>query len=487
MPRPFDALVIGGGVSGLSTAYFLRSELSSQGHESRTGLKLFEGAERLGGTLGSEEVEGFLFERGPNGMLDNAPGTLELITALGLDEKRFEARPRSLDRFLMRRGKLCPLPRSPRAFLSSSLLSLRGRLGLLLEPFRSRGRSVADESIAEFGRRRLGQEAVDVLLDPMVTGIYAGDVESLSMRSCFPRMSALEREHGSLVKGMLRSRKKKSAAGGGGSPFSATLQSFEGGLETFSRALGAEIGDRAETGRRAESVSPCAGGWRVSFADGAEEEARALVLALPAYRAAKLFTESHPELGKELSSISYSSVAVACLGYRQEDVERDLDGYGFLVPASEGLQTLGMIWTSSIYPEHAPQGHVSIRAMLGGRRSPEVLGKTDEELIELVERETGKVLGFRGAPVAHKIYRYEQAIPQYEVGHQARLESIDGLLSGLPGLFLTGNSYRGVSVNDCLHQGMETAGRVSGYLGEVIPTASSAPRPPDSDGLNKLS
>ena len=487
MPTPFDALVIGGGVSGLSTAYFLRSELSSQGREPQPGLKLFDGAARLGGTLGSEEVDGFLFERGPNGLLDNAPGTLELITALGLDEKKLEARPRSLNRFLMRKGRLCPLPRSPRAFLSSNLLSLRGRLGLLPEPFRPRGRSVADESIAEFGRRCLGQEAVDVLLDPMVTGIYAGDVETLSMRSCFPRLSGLEQEHGSLVRGMLRSRKKKSAAGGGGSPFSATLQSFEGGLETFSRALCSEIGDRAETGRCAESVSSCDGGWRVTFADGGEETARALVLALPAHRAAGLFTGSQPGLSKELASISYSSVAVACLGYREEDVERDLDGYGFLVPASEGLQTLGMIWTSSIYPEHSPEGCVSIRAMLGGRRSPEVLGKTDEELIELVERETGKALGFRGAPVAHKIYRYEQAIPQYEVGHQARLEAIEGLLGGLPGLFLTGNSYRGVSVNDCLQQGMETAGRVCGYLGEVISSASSPPRSPDSDGADKLS
>ena len=146
-----------------------------------------------------------------------------------------------------------------------------------------------------------------------------------------------------------------------------------------------------------------------------------------------------------------------------------------------------MIWTSSIYPQHAPGGHVSIRAMLGGCRSPEVLGRTDEELIELLECETGKVMGFRGAPVAHKIYRYEQAIPQYEVGHQARLEAIEALLSRLPGLFLAGNSYRGVSVNDCLKEGQETAGRVCGYLGEAIPTASSIPRPPDSDRPDKLS
>ena len=172
-------------------------------------------------------------------------------------------------------------------------------------------------------------------------------------------------------------------------------------LGTLLERADQRIARRAETGRRAESVSPCAGGWRVTFADGGQEEARALVLALPAYRAAELFTESHPGLGKELSSISYSSVAVACLGYRQEDVERDLDGYGFLVPASEGLQTLGMIWTSSIYPEHAPQGHVSIRAMIGGCRSPEVLGKTDEELIESAISNKTKAIMIAHTPVSY--------------------------------------------------------------------------------------
>lgn len=479
---PFDTLVIGGGISGLSTAYFLLREPGVAGREAGPKVKLVESASRIGGSLGSEEIDGFLFERGPNGMLDNAPDTLDLISNLGLENKRLPAQPRSSNRFLLSKGKLRSLPRSPGAFLWSNLLSLGGRLGLLLEPFRSRGRGAADESIAEFGRRRLGQEAVDVLLDPMVTGIYAGDVESLSMKSCFPRMAGLEREYGSLVRGMIRSRKKKSSAAGGASPFSATLQSFEGGLETFSGALSEEIGDRIDTGRCAESVIPCDGGWRVSFAGGGEETARALVLALPACRAAGLFSGAQSVLGKELAAINYCAVAVVCLGYRAEDVDSPLDGYGFLVPASEGLETLGMIWTSSIYPQHAPGGHVSLRAMLGGSRSPGVLSKTDEELVELVERETGAALGIRGRSVAGRVYRYEQAIPQYEVGHQARLEGIEALLSGFPGLFLTGNSYRGVSVNDCLRDGKRTAGQVSSYLEEEMPSTSLGQPPPAPDG-----
>ena len=222
----FDALVVGGGISGLSTAHFLLRQLRAGRPGGEASVKVIEASDRSGGSIGTERVDGFLFEQGPNGVLDNAPDTLELISSLGLDEKLLPASPRSSDRYLMREGQLEPLPRSSRAFLFSRVLSLRGRFGLLLEPFRPRGRAAADESIAEFGRRRLGQEAVDVLPDPMVTGIYAGDVEALSMKSCFPRMPALEEEHGSLVSGMMRRGKKKSSGEGKTSPFSATLHSL---------------------------------------------------------------------------------------------------------------------------------------------------------------------------------------------------------------------------------------------------------------------
>ncbi|MBL04209.1 MAG: protoporphyrinogen oxidase [Planctomycetota bacterium] len=479
----FDALVVGGGISGLSTAHFLLQHLraAQPGEGPGPRVKVVEAAPRIGGSLGTEMVDGFLFERGPNGLLDNAPDTLDLIRALGIEKKLLPASPRSANRYLVRQGDLQPLPRSLGAFINTRALSLKGKLGLFLEPFRRRARGAADESVAEFGRRRLGQEVVDALLDPMVTGIYAGDVQALSMKSCFPRMVRLEQEHGSLVRGMLGSRKKKALGAGSSSPFSAVLQSFEGGLQTLSGALSDAIGDRIETGRSVESARPSDEGWRVGFADGREETARSLVLSLPAWRAANLFSGPHSALGKELASISYSAVAVVCLGYRAEDVESDLDGYGFLVPAGEGLRTLGMIWTSSLFPDHAPEGHVSIRAMLGGVRSPEVVAKTDEELIDIVEREAGDVLGIQGHPVAQRIYRYEQAIPQYEVGHQARLGIIDKSLGALPGLFLTGNSYRGVSVNDCIREGRKTAKEVSGYLEKETPDPAPPPPPPPPD------
>ena len=174
-------------------------------------------------------------------------------------------------------------------------------------------------------------------------------------------------------------------------------------------------------------------------------------------------------------------MAVVCLGYRAEDVDSELDGYGFLAPASEGLQTLGMIWTSSIFPGHAPEGHVSVRALAGGARFPGVVGKPDEELIEMLQRETGAAIGLRGKPVAQRVYRYEQAIPQYEVGHQALLEGIEARLGAFPGLFLTGNSYRGVSVNDCIREGKKTAKEVSGYLGKAVPSPAPPPPPPPPD------
>ena len=475
----FDALVVGGGISGLSTAHFLLRHLrAGQGaDDSIPAVKVVEASSRGGGSIGTERADGFLFEHGPNGVLDNAPDTLELVSSLGLDEKLLPASPASSDRYLLRDGELMALPRSPGAFFFSKVLSVRGRLGLLCEPFRAKAAGAADESVAEFGRRRLGREAVDALLDPMVTGIYAGDVEALSMKSCFPRMAAIEEKYGSLFRGMGRKAKNKSPAGKA-SPFSATLHTFEDGLGTLPEALADGLGDGIEFERAAESISSCAEGWKVSYADGREEKARALILAVPAFRAAQLLSGPHSNLGRELGGISCSSVAVACLGFRAEDVESQLDGYGFLAPASEGLKTLGMIWTSSIFPGHAPQGHVSIRAMLGGTRSPEVVGLQDEELVKLLLQETSAAVGIKGEPVVQRVYRYERAIPQYEVGHQALLDSIESRLEAFPGLFLTGNSYRGVSVNDCLSEGKRTAGKVSSYLEKASSEHSSSQPPP---------
>ena len=477
-------LVIGGGISALATAHgLLRADAD-------VDLRLIEAGDALGGTMRTERVTAadgstFLFERGPNGFLGNAPATLELVKELGLEDSLVTASPTAGKRYLWKDSDLCAMPRGPGEFLRTKLLSFRGRLRALSEPFRSAGPPGEDESIASFGRRRLGDEVVRRFLDPMVTGIWGGDVERLSLRSAFPRIASLEREHGSLVRGMKakgrerRQLEAKHRAGQGAAPppsaFGAPLHSFREGLGELVAALERELGERLELGcaavsvERAEDAGPD-GGWEVTLRDGRVIRSELLVVALPSPRAANLFAAAHPDLARALEAIPYAPIAVLCAAYRREHVAHPLDGYGFLVPRDEGLRTLGMIWTSSLFPDHVSsgpggaqsrgEGPVSFRAMVGGAHDPEAVELSSEDVLALVERECGERMGLSGPPVAQRLYRYVQGIPQYNVGHQRRLDRIEDQLRSLPGVWLTGNAYRGVSMNDCIREGLEMSAEV---------------------------
>jgi oxygen-dependent protoporphyrinogen oxidase len=457
-----DRVVIaGGGITGLVAAHRLLER------EPGLDLALLEAAGRAGGTLGSETVSGFVFERGPNGFSDADPSTLDLARGLGLGERLIESGPLARRRYLLKRGKLHALPSGPLGLLASPLLSIAGRLRLLSEPLHGPASPDVEESVAGFGRRRLGREATSTFLDPFVTGVYAGDVERLSMASAFPRVAALEREHGSILRGLLARararRKERPGASAAGLP--GKLHSFRGGLEELAAALLARLGPRARLDSPVEAVRRKGTGYEVVLRDGTALAARAVVAALPAPRAANLFSSWNADLATALEEIPYAPVAVVCLGYARDQVEHSLEGFGFLVPRDQGLRTLGAIWVSSVFPDHAPAGAVSIRVLLGGARDPEVVGLSEGELRATVLAEVGPVLGIRGEPAAGKVYRYPVGIPQYNVGHDKRLRRIDGWLRSLPGLFITGNAYRGVGLNDCVAEAGRVAEAVLGYLG----------------------
>ena len=445
-------LVIGGGISGLSTAHFLVRD----GGE--LDLRLVDGASRFGGTMGSDEVDGFLFERGPNGFLDNVPQTLELVKELGLESSLRHVPLEANTRYLLNRGQLKPLPTGLVQFLRSPLLSLRGRLRVLLEPFKSTGSPGREDSVASFGRRRLGVEATEIFLDSMVSGIYAGDIDRISMKSAFPRIVEMERKHGSLFRAMLARRKERRSseegkkAGGPTGP-GGNLRSLRGGLEELVGALEERLGERARRDSPVETVAAAGSGIEVHYRGGEKELFDVVVVAVPTTRAAALFASSQPDLCQALETVPYAAVAVVCLGYRREDVEHPLDGYGFLIPRNQGLRTLGMIWTSSLFPEHAPPGTVSLRTLVGGARDPEAVSGTADELQELVRKELGEILGIRGEPIVKRVYRYTQGIPQYNLGHSERLQSVEKQRWKVPGLFLTGNAYRGIGINDCVRDG----------------------------------
>jgi oxygen-dependent protoporphyrinogen oxidase len=459
-------LVIGGGISGLSTAHFLLRRLEEDGLEAEVAL--VEAAPRVGGVLGSDSVEGFVFERGPNGFLDNSPDTLDLVRDLELEASLRRAEATARDRFLLKDGKLHALPRGPLSFLRSPLLSVRGRLRALSEPFRAKGPPGEDESVATFGRRRLGREVVRTLLDPLVTGVYAGDVERLSIRSAFPRLYAMEREHGSLLGGLRAARRAQGhdrrSGPRRGSLLGATLSSFDRGLETLSSALRRRLGARVRTEAPVESVRPGDGRFTVRLRDGRLEDAASVVVATPAGRAAGLLGARRPELARALEAIPYAPVAVVCLGYRRGDVAHPLEGYGFLIPRDQGLRTLGVIWTSSLFPEHAPAGCVSLRALVGGARDPDAVDLSVEELVDLVRRDVGPILGIAGAPLVSKVFRHATGIPQYTIGHGRRLERIEDERRAVPGLFLAGNAYRGIAVNDCIREARRVSAEVVDLL-----------------------
>lgn len=451
--------IVGGGISGLALAHaLLRREQP---------VLLLEATERLGGTIRSNRRDGFTTEAGPNGFLDNEPATRALVAALQLSDRIRVAEPTAKKRFVYRLGAPRQLPMSPPGLLGSDILPLAAKLRLLGEIFSGRARDPEADTLASFGRRHFGKMASAVLVDAMQSGIYAGDPEKLSVAAAFPRLAELEREHRSLLLGLARSRRAKSAVQVDAAPLPthAALTTFEGGLETLVRALGDGLGERARRGAEVTSLSRTGTGWRMELASGSGAssiEADRVVLALPSYAASKLVHRIDPTLASELSAIEYAPVAVVHVGYRRSDLASPPEGFGILVPAGTELHMLGSIFISSIFPWRADPDRVLLTCMLGGARQPQVLDAADDSLLSWVREDLRRALRIDAFPCFREIVRWRRAIPQYNIGHLARVRRIDESISRLPGLFLAGNSYRGVGINDCIRHAAVLADQLAG-------------------------
>ncbi len=444
-------IIIGGGLSGLATAFRVLERLGPN-----ADLCVLEAGERFGGTIRTLHEDGWRVETGPNGFLDGKPGTLRLVRALGIEDRLLPADHSAKKRYLYIGGKLEMLPTSAARFLISPLLPFHARLRFLLEPLMSRGPE--DETVAELGRRRIGRHAVERLLDPMVSGIFAGNVEELSVASAFPAVKALEREHGSLIRGMMaraRERRRKEPAGGdeAGGPAGpgGHLTSLEGGMGELIETLVSALGPAVCAGADVASVSIKDGGLAVELTGGEVLEADAVVSAAPAYRAAGYLQSLSRGLSKELGSISYAPITVVAVGLREERLSRPLDGFGFLIPSRENERILGCLWDSSIYPgKRAPPGHVLTRTMIGGARRPDLALLSDDDLVPLVRDAHRRTMHLHwDEPDYLRIIRYERGIPQYPVGHGERVARLMEECKEIPGLFLTGNHLRGIGLNDC--------------------------------------
>lgn len=445
-------VVVGGGVSGLCAAHLLRR---ARGPGS---VRVIEADPVPGGTARTELAEGYTCEWGPNGFLDREPKTLAWVEELGLGPRLVRANAAAARRFIYRGGRLHEL-RPPPAFLLGPPLSVRGRLRLLCEPLIRAKRNDAPETVHDFAARRIGREAAEILVGPMVAGIFGGDAKILSLEHCFPRMAAMERDHGGLFRALRAKRRDTPGAspmGPGG-----TLTCLDGGMGTLIGVAAAALGGDLRLGVGATVIRREGGGFAVETTAGEALRADQVVVATPAHAAAGIVRPLSQHAASALAAIPYAGIAVVCAGYRRDSVAHDLHGFGFLVPRDEGLRLLGCIWTSSLFPGQAPEGHVLLRTMIGGSTDPEAARLPPAELAAIAQRELAPLLGIREAPVFSRVFAWERGIPQYTLGHGLRLKAIEALEDEYPGLAFAGNAYRGVGVNDCVvsaHRAVERLG-----------------------------
>ncbi len=478
-------VVVGGGISGLSAALNLKDLSGSV--PGGLEVTVLEASGRPGGNIRTERLDGFTMEWGPNGYLDNVPTTPALVRRLGLDEQVQKADEAAARRYLYRNGRLHLLPLGPLGFLKSPVLTLSGRLRVFLEPFVRAKRDGRDETIYGFVRRRLGHEMATVLIDAMVSGVFAGNIHELSLASSFPKMAAMEIEHGGLVRAMIAGMRDRRAArrevearrqrgeeveeltqpGGPAGP-GGTLTSFRSGLDVWTDALLSELtGQVALNSRVAAIIGPDATrprAWNLTTEAGDNHDADVVVLTIPSPQAAPLLTELDRELGRAVSDIPTASLAVVALGYSEADIDRPPDGFGFLVPRGEGIRMLGCLWDSSVFPGRAAPGRVLLRAMIGGAHDPRAVDLDDDTLLEIVREELSKVMGLDAKPVVTRVFRHPLGIGQYTVGHGERMKTIHARLEDLPGLWLAGSSYYGISMNNCIQKACEQAKEILAFL-----------------------
>lgn len=453
-------IVIGGGISGLVCAHALT--------QAGIDALVLEASPRAGGMIRSERRDGFLLELGPQSFSGTAP--LRTLTAdLGIADQLVQASP-TAPRYVLLAGALQAVPLNPAALLTSSLLSARTKWNLARDIFGTTSALEYDESIADFTRRKFGNQLLDRLVGPFVSGIYAGDPERLSLRSSFPRLHEAEKSAGSVVRGMVQGMRRaaKSRKGPREKP---SLLSFRDGNETLVRALSEKLAARLRLGAQVLRIGASREAGAITFdvqisQSGKEEQLRAsrLVLATPADVAGVLLRDLNAAFEPVLAGIEYAPVAVVSLGYRQEDIGHSLHGFGFLAPRSSGLRLLGCVWNSSLFPGRAPAGHALLTCFVGGATDPSAAALPHEDLAQLVHRELVPLLALQAPPGFSHVQMYRHALPQYNLGHLERLTALEQLRAIFPGLFFVGNYLRGPAIGDCVDLGKTVAADIIGQL-----------------------
>jgi oxygen-dependent protoporphyrinogen oxidase len=460
--------IIGGGISGLSAAFALEEQR-------RAGVPLeyvlFERAERLGGVLVTEHAEGCLIEAGPDSFLTEKPWAADLCRRLGLGDQLIGSNDASRKTYILVKGKLVVMPDGlmfmvptrilPTVF--SPLFSPRTKLRMAREWFHPPHKAAGDETVAAMVERHYGEEMVDRLADPLLSGVYGGEAGNLSVRAVLPRFAEMESQHGSLGRAMLAARRKMAKAASG--PPRPLFTSLKNGMQQLVDALLERLpASSLRSNTSVQSLQPEAGGWTVS-AGYESDHFDGVIMATPAPAAAALLHLASAELAAELSGIAYSSSVTVTLGYDQKTRAALPPGFGFLVPRSESKRMLAATFVHSKFPHRAPEDRALVRCFLGGARDEGILASSEEEILGIVRSELREIIGLAAEPRFARVYKWQGAMAQYAVGHLERLERIERLRQQLPGLALAGNGYRGIGVPDCVRSGQEAAKRMLSSLG----------------------
>ncbi len=453
--------IIGAGITGLTAAFYLR----------RNGLPVtvYEAGARGGGVIQSLRQDGFLAELGPNTILETSPQITRLVQEAGLAARRLDTHPEAEARYLVRDGRPLAMPGSQLGIFTSKLLSMRAKLALVREPFLPPRRDGREESVSEFVVRRLNREFLDRMIDALVAGIYAGDPDRLSVRHALPKLALLEEKYGSLIKGQFfgaRERRKTGEVAKDRAP----KFSFDEGLQVLPDALAAQLGDSLKLNTSVTGIAQVSAGWRVAAGSGGGEHS-AVIYCGTAHQLAQLKivadsgtpSAAAPDLSS-FSEIRHPPVASVVLGFRREDVAHPCGGFGMLIPKVEGFRILGTIFSSSLFPNRAPAGHLVLSSYIGGERQPELASLPPEKLVGLVCEDLRRLLGVKGKPVFQHHHCWPRAIPQYNVGYGKFKDQMSALESRAPGFFLAGHYRGGVSVGDSIVSGGDAAERVSRFL-----------------------
>jgi oxygen-dependent protoporphyrinogen oxidase len=468
-------IVIGGGIAGLSAAYYAYKKIPD------VHVTLIDSSAQWGGKIITDRVpfDGghFIIEGGPDTFLATKPWGVALCKELGLGERLHGTNPNRKSTYVLNKGRLLPLPEGLTmmipsdipSILRSGLISWLGKARMGLDFIKPAKAIDGDESLGAFVSRRLGREAYEGLIEPLMSGIYAGDGDQLSLASTFPYLRDLETKYGSLARGALQMRKQSSgkAVQGSRSAFLTPTTGLSELVEALLANLSSHHAD-LRLNSRVVNISQRYMGFEVQLEEGTILESDFLILATPAYISGQLLAALNPQLGFILQSIPYVSTATISLAYRLADIPRDLDGYGYVIPRREGRKALACTWTSTKFPHRAPDGYALIRVFVG--RAGQEFPWDEQELLELAKQELQQTLGITADPLLSRVFRWDKAMPQYNLGHPERLRRIDTALEHHPDLALAGNGYRGIGIPDCIHSGELAVERILSFIHSNVET-----------------